>query len=66
MNMEHCLCPDFELRGATWEIWTNPLCSSNRRLVNPRTRCDVDTDREFDPPLTNEELLSIYDYGKGY
>lgn len=66
MNMEHCLCPDFELRGKLYEIHTDSLHSSNRCLVDPATRTLVDTDHEFNPPLTNEELLSIYDYGKGY
>lgn len=64
-----CLCPDFQLRGQTYEIWTNPGCPTNRVLVKfdaSGRRVDVDTDTAFDPPLTNEELLSIYDYGKGY
>lgn len=65
MTEDHLLCPAFELRGKVYEIWTNPMDSSNRRLVDPRKREDVDTDK-FDPPLTNDELLSIYDYGKGY
>ena len=26
----------------------------------------VDTDHAFDPPLSNDELLAIYDYGKGW
>ena len=63
---ERCLCPDFELRGQTWEIWEDSLHPSNRCLINPRTNFVVDTDSEFDPPLTNDELLRIYDYGKGY
>lgn len=60
---DRCLCPDFDLRGLTWEIWSD---SDGRRLVDPRKREVVDTDRAFDPPLTNDELLAIYDYGKGY
>lgn len=60
------LCPDFELRGQTYEIWPDPTNSSNRCLVDPRTQFVVDTDNTFDPPLTNDELLRIYDYGKGY
>lgn len=63
---ERCLCPDFELRGQTYEIWGDALHPSNRRLVDQRKREVVDTDHAFDPPLSNEELLSIYDYGKGY
>lgn len=62
---DRCLCPDFELRGQNYEIWTNPCCPSNRRLVDPRVCEDVDTDN-FDPPLSNDELLAVYDYGKGY
>lgn len=58
-----CLCPDFELRDQTYEIWSH---SGERYLVNPVTRFVVDTDHAFDPPLTNDELLAIYDYGKGY
>jgi hypothetical protein len=60
---ERCLCPDYELRGQVYEIWTD---SAGRVLVDPRKREVVDTDHAFDPPLTNEELLGIYDYGKGY
>jgi hypothetical protein len=63
--IEKCLCKDFELRGETYEIWEDSMNSSNRALFNPRTRGEVDTDG-FDPPLSNAELLSIYDYGKGY
>lgn len=65
MSADRCLCPDFDLRGQTFEIWTDSTSSANRRLVDPRTREDVDTD-SFTPPLTNEELLEIYDYGKGW
>ena len=53
------LCPDFELRGQTYEIWADPNNPSNRCLV-------IDTDHAFQPLLTNDELLSIYDYGKGF
>jgi hypothetical protein len=63
---ERCLCPDFELRGQIYEIWTDSNDPSNRMLVNPRKEEAVDTDHAFDPPLSNDELLSIYDYGKGY
>lgn len=63
---DHCLCPDFELRGETYEIWTNSSDSSNRCLIDPRKKEVVDTDHAFDPLLSNDELLSIYDYGKGY
>jgi hypothetical protein len=63
---EHCLCPDFELRGQIYEIWSDSMHPSNRCLVDPRKREIVDTDRAFRPPLTNDELLAIYDYGKGY
>jgi hypothetical protein len=61
----HCLCSDFELRGQIYEIWTDSS-PSNRCLVDRRKNEVVDTDHAFNPPLTNEELLSIYDYGKGY
>lgn len=57
------LCPDFELRGQTYEIWSH---SGDRYLVNPRKNEVVDTDHAFSPPLSNDELLAIYDYGKGY
>ncbi len=63
---ERCLCPDFELRGQVYEVWTDSSNPSNRMLADPRKREVVDTDHAFDPPLTNDELLSIYDYGKGY
>jgi hypothetical protein len=63
---ERCLCPNFELRGETWEIWTDACTRGGRLLVDPRKREVVDTDHAFDPPLSNDELLSIYDYGKGF
>lgn len=66
MSEDRCLCPDFELRGQRYEIWTDGTNSSNRCLVDPRRREVVDTDHGFDPPLSNDELLAIYDYGKGY
>jgi hypothetical protein len=59
------LCRDFELRGRIYEIHEDSMHPSNRALVDPKTRFIVDTDHGFDPPLTNDELLSIYDYGKG-
>lgn len=64
--IDRCLYRDFELRGQTFEIWPDRSDSSNRVLVDPRKKEVVDTDHAFTPPLTNEELLSIYDYGKGY
>jgi hypothetical protein len=64
--IEHCLCPDFDLRGQIYEIWTDAYSTSNRCLVDPRRKEVVDTDHAFTPPLTNGELLSIYDYGRGY
>lgn len=63
--MESQLCPDFELRGEIYEIWRDSAMVEGNYLVNPRTNSVVDTDAEFTPPLTNDELLSIYDYGKG-
>lgn len=60
-----CLCSDYELRGQTYEIWRDVLHPSNRCLVDPRKNEVVDTDA-FHPPLSNDELLGIYDYGKGY
>lgn len=60
---ERCLCEDFELRGQIYEIWHS---AEGNYLADPRARMVVDTDREFTPPLTNDELLSIYDYGKDY
>jgi hypothetical protein len=57
------LCVDYELRGKTYELWTDFY---SRFLVDPRRNEIVDTDRAFAPPLTNDELLGIYDYGKGY
>lgn len=63
---EDVLCADFDLRGKTYEIQTDSMHPRNRCLVDPVTRFVVDTDHGFDPPLTNDELLSIYDYGKGY
>lgn len=60
------LCLDFALRGRTYEIHSDVCNPSNRCLVDPRSRTVVDTDHAFTPPLTNEELLQIYDYGKGY
>lgn len=62
--VDKCLCPDFELRGLEYEIWM--LSGGERVLVDPRKREVVDTDTEFSIPLTNAELLSIYDYGKDY
>lgn len=63
---DRLLCDDFELRGETYEIWTDSMSPSNRLLADPRKREVVDTEHAFTPPLSNEELLSIYDYGKGY
>lgn len=63
---DRCLCPDFELRGQMYQIWTDAMHPRNRCLVDPRKEEVVDTDHAFDPPLTNDELLRIYDYGKGY
>jgi hypothetical protein len=60
---ERCLCQDFELRDKMYEIWSY---GGERVLIDPHYNEVVDTDRAFDPPLTNEELLRIYDYGKGY
>jgi hypothetical protein len=57
---------DYELRGKTYEIWTDSYNPDNRCLVDPRRNEIVDTDRAFAPPLTNDELLAIYSYGKGY
>ncbi len=65
-DMDRCLTNDFELRGQVWEIWTDAFATSNRVLIDPRKREVVDTDHAFDPPLTNDELLAIYDYGKGF
>lgn len=61
-----CLCRDYELRGKLYEIWDDGLSSVNRCLIDPRKREVVDTDHAFDPPLSDDELLGIYDYGKGY
>lgn len=61
--MVTCLCPDYELRGQTYEIWSD---NGERYLADPRKNMVVDTDHAFDPPLSNEELLGIYDYGKGW
>ena len=63
---DRCLCPDFELRGKVYEIWTDSMNSSNRCLVDPRKKEVVDTDHAFQPSLSNDELLSIYDYGKDW
>jgi len=60
---ERLLCPDFELRGKIYEIWSD---GSDRYLADPRKNIVVDTDRAFTPPLTNDELLRIYDYGKDF
>lgn len=60
---ERVLTIDFELRGQTYEIIS---VNGQRVLCDPRKKEVVDTDHAFDPPLTNDELLSIYDYGKGY
>lgn len=63
---ERCLCPDFELRDQVYEIWTDSMNSSNRCLIDPRKNEVVDTNTAFTPPLSNDELLSIYDYGREY
>lgn len=63
---EKLLCPDFELRGQLYEIWTDDMHPSNRCLVDPRAKLVVNTDDAFGPPLTNDELLAIYDYGKDW
>lgn len=60
---ETLLTNDFELRGQIWEIWHGP---EGNYLADPRKNEVVDTDHAFDPPLTNDELLAIYDYGKDY
>ena len=63
--LSRCLCDDFELRGQTYQIWTDPWNASNRCLVDPVSGAAVDTDNAFTPELTNDEMLSIYDYGRG-
>jgi hypothetical protein len=63
---ERLLCSDFDLRGKLYEIQTDSLHPSNRCLVDPSTNEVVNTDHAFDPPLTNEERMAIYEYGKGY
>lgn len=63
---DRLLCPDFELRGQTYEVWTDSMHPSNRSLVDPRNNEVVDTDHAFTPPLTNDELQSIYHYGKDW
>jgi hypothetical protein len=60
---ERCLCPDYELRDQIYEIWSD---DGQRLLIDPRKNEVVDTDHTFDPPLTNQELLDIYDYGRGW
>lgn len=60
---ERCRCPDFDLRGQEYEIWSD---YDGNYLVDPRKREVVDTDHAFTPPLTNDELLSIYDYGRDW
>lgn len=60
---EKCLTTDFELRGKIYEIWNTV---DGRILVDPIERMVVDTDHAFTPSLSNEELLAIYDYGKGF
>lgn len=60
---ERVLTTDFELRGQTYEIIS---IDGQIVLADPRKNEVVDTDSAFDPPLTNDELLRIYDYGKGY
>lgn len=66
MSDDRVLCRDFELRDKTYEIHTDSMHPHNRCLVDPRTGFMVDTGSEFDPPLDNDELLAIYDYGKGF
>lgn len=61
--MEKRLCQDFELRGLVYEIWNSV---DGRYLVDPRSREVVNTDCAFSPPLTNDELLSVYDYGRDF
>jgi hypothetical protein len=63
MMTDRCLCEDFELRGRSYEIWNN---GGDRYLIDPHSQYVVDTDHDFDPPLSNDELLAIYDYGKGF
>jgi hypothetical protein len=60
---ERCLCPDFDLRGQEFEIWSE---YGENYLVDPRKREVVNTDRVFTPPLTNDELLRIYGYGRDW
>ena len=60
---EKCLTNDFELRGRIYEIWRDD--GGGNYLVDTRHHYEVDTSG-FIPQLTNDELLSIYDYGKGY
>lgn len=58
---DRCLCEDFELRDTKYELWHD---SDGNYLTDGHNV--IDTDHAFDPPLTNDELLRIYDYGKGY
>lgn len=58
---DRLLTNDFELRGKVYEIWNTT--DGHILVLGDEV---IDTDHAFDPPLTNEELLAIYDYGKGY
>lgn len=62
---DRCLTEDFDLRGVIYEIWTFEGGRGERALVDPRKNEVVDTDA-IRPRLTNDELLSIYDYGRDW
>lgn len=63
--IDRCLTKDFDLRGQVYEIWTFAGDRGERTLVDPRKNEVVDTDA-IKPPLSNSELLSIYDYGRDF
>lgn len=51
---------EYELRGRTFELWSD----GGRRFLSAGG-FEVDTDKAFDPPLTNEELCAIDDTARG-
>jgi hypothetical protein len=60
---EHCISPDYELRGKSYELWTDGTWQSggypNWWLSDGKQSVD---ESDFEPPLSHKELRQICEY----
>jgi hypothetical protein len=63
---ERCICPDYDLRGREYEVWTDGSRGSggypNWWLAGGHKPGWVLTEDDFDPALTNSEVTKISEY----